>query len=43
MSVVIIGYFLFRDWKYNGALIELMTELRGLITELKGVTHNGAE
>lgn len=34
MSIVIIAYFLWRDYKYNSQLILLMSELKQLIQAL---------
>lgn len=31
MSVVIIAYFLFKDWKINSEMLTLLNELKALI------------
>lgn len=35
MSVVIIAYFLFKDWKINSEMLALLNELKALIKTRK--------
>lgn len=35
MSVVIIGYFIFKDWKINTNMMACLTELTALLHEWK--------
>ena len=35
MSVVIIAYFLFKDYKFNDQIINVLTEIRGVLSVLK--------
>lgn len=35
MSVVIIAYFLFKDWKINSEMLTLLNELKALIKTRK--------
>lgn len=39
MSILITVYFLYRDWKYQGQLIELMTNVSTILTRLSEVTE----
>lgn len=39
MSIVIIGYFLYRDWKYNEQLITLMSELKQTLDIFQSEIH----
>ena len=34
-SVVIIAYFIFRDYKWNNQLIETLTQIRSILDDLK--------
>lgn len=36
MSVVIIAYFLFKDYKFNQQIIDVLGEMKDVLTELKG-------
>lgn len=35
MSVVIIGYFLYKDYKFNQSIIDVLSEVRDVLTVLK--------
>lgn len=35
MSVVIIAYFLFKDYKFNGQIINVLGEIKEVLTVLK--------
>lgn len=35
MSVVIIGYFLYKDYKFNQTIIEVLSEVRDVLISLK--------
>lgn len=35
MSVVIIAYFLFKDYKFNGQIVSILGEVREVLTALK--------
>ena len=35
MSVVIIAYFLFKDYKFNEQIVEVLSEVKEVLTELK--------
>ena len=35
MSVVIIAYFLFKDYKFNGQIIDVLGEIKEVLTILK--------
>lgn len=35
MSVVIIAYFLFKDYKFNEQIINVLGEVKEVLTELK--------
>lgn len=37
MAVVIVAYFLFKDYKFNGQIIEVLGELRELMAVIKNV------
>ena len=39
MSILITVYFLYRDWKYQGQLINLMGNVSSVLSDLKGVTE----
>lgn len=43
LSVVIICYFLFRDWKYNSTLIQLMCELKECIDKFNNTLDKEAQ
>jgi len=40
-AVCIVAYFLFKDYKFNGQLIELMTEIREVIAVMKDKVNSG--
>lgn len=40
-SVVIIAYFIFRDYKWNTRLIETLTKIESTLDDIKEVTNNG--
>lgn len=35
MSVVIIAYFLFKDYKFNGTIIDVLTEIKEVLAVIK--------
>ena len=35
MSVVIIAYFLFKDYKFNGQILDVLGEVKDVLTALK--------
>lgn len=35
MSVVIIAYFLFKDYKFNGSITEILTEIKEVLAVIK--------
>lgn len=35
MSVVIIGYFLYKDYKFNESIIDVLSEVRDVLIILK--------
>lgn len=37
MSIVIIAYFLFKDYKFNQQIVEVLNEVREVQSETKGV------
>lgn len=39
MSIMITIYFLYRDWKYQGQLINLMSNVSTVLADLKGITE----
>ena len=39
MSVIITAYFLFRDWKYQGQLINLLTSVSTVLADLKNIVE----
>lgn len=39
MSVVIIAYFLFKDYKFNGQIVNILGEIREVLSTLK-TYHN---
>lgn len=38
-SVVIIAYFIFRDYKWNNQLISTLTKIEDTLEEIKGGAH----
>lgn len=38
-SVVIIAYFIFRDYKWNNQLIETLTKIEDTLEDIKGGTY----
>lgn len=38
MSIMITVYFLYRDWKYQGQLISLMSNISSVLDNLTSVT-----
>lgn len=38
-SVVIIAYFIFRDYKWNNQLIETLTKIEDTLEEIKGCNY----
>lgn len=41
MSVVIIAYFLFKDYRFNGQITSILSEIKEVLTVLK--TFHGME
>ena len=39
MSVLITCYFLYRDWKYQGQLINLMSSVSTVLADLKNIVE----
>lgn len=39
MSVLITCYFLYRDWKYQGQLINLMSSVSTVLADLKQIVE----
>lgn len=39
MSIMITVYFLYRDWKYQGQLISLMSNISSVLSNLVGITE----
>lgn len=39
MSVLITVYFLYRDWKYQGQLINLMSSVSTVLGDLKNIVE----
>lgn len=39
MSILITVYFLYRDWKYQGQLIDLMSNISTVLADLKDITE----
>lgn len=35
LSVVIIGYFLFKDYKFNQQIVDVLGEVKEVLTELR--------
>lgn len=35
MAVVIIAYFLYKDYKFNGQIVEVLGEVKEVLTSLK--------
>lgn len=42
-SVVIIAYFIFRDYKWNNQLIETLTKIETVLDDIKEGTKNGSK
>ncbi len=40
-AVVLMAYFLVKDWKFNQSILDLLAEVKGVLTELK--TWHAAE
>ena len=40
-SVVIIAYFIFRDYKWNNQLIETLTKIQAILDDLKKDREKG--
>lgn len=40
IAVVIVAYFLFKDYKFNGQIIELMQEIREVLAVLSSKEDN---
>lgn len=38
-SVVIIAYFIFRDYKWNNQLIETLTKIKDTLEDIKGCNY----
>lgn len=38
-SVVIIAYFIFRDYKWNNQLIETLTKIEDTLEDIKGCNY----
>lgn len=38
-SVVIIAYFIFRDYKWNNQLISTLTKIEDTLEDIKGADH----
>lgn len=43
MSVVIIAYFLFKDYKFNDKIINVLTEVKEVLVALKTHHENDKE
>ena len=41
IAVVIVGYFLYKDYKFNGQLISLMQETNVVLATLKDIITRG--
>ena len=41
LAVVIVGYFLYKDYKFNGQLISLMQETNVVLATLKDIITRG--
>ena len=39
MSILITIYFLYRDWKYQGQLINLLTSVSTVLADLKNIVE----
>lgn len=35
MAVVIVAYFLYKDYKFNGQIIDILSEVKEVLTTLK--------
>lgn len=42
-SVVIIAYFIFRDYKWNNQLIETLTKIETVLDDIKEGAKNGSK
>ena len=40
LAVVVVAYFLFRDYKFQVSLSQTMQELKDIITEVKAIVFN---
>ena len=40
LAVVVVAYFLFRDYKFQVTLSQTMQELKDIITEVKAIVFN---
>lgn len=36
MSVIIIGYMLFKDYKFNGLILDVLQEIKEVLAGMKG-------
>ena len=34
-AVVLMAYFLFKDWKFNQSILDVLSEVKEVLTELK--------
>lgn len=35
LTVILVGYFLFKDWKFNQQIIDTLASIREVLVELK--------
>lgn len=35
LTIILVGYFLLKDWKFNGQIIETLSSIREVLVELK--------
>ena len=35
LSFVLVGYFIFKDYKFNGAILDIMSEIKEVLAILK--------
>lgn len=40
MAVVIIAYFLFKDYKFNETIVKVLSEVKEVLVELRTATIN---
>lgn len=40
MSVVIIAYFLYKDYRFNASIINVLSEVKEVLTELRVIATN---